>query len=212
MAIRHDAVKKNYRKLSGRVMFPSSHDIFDFPHIKDACFAVLSKLLVAGNDLLVTTKPRFSVVREIDCLFSDYKKRLQFRFTITSNDDRLLSFWEPNAPGFSERMKSLKYAFSNGYKTSVSVEPFLDYDPESLVRTVEPYCTESLWIGKMNYIPRNKVTRNDSSFYDAIRNNYESNHLKELYDGLKRFPKIRFKDSIRIKLGLEDSGILQRDR
>lgn len=202
MTIRGDVVKRNYEKLSGRVMFPSSHDIFDFPRVREACFTVMAKLLKSGNDLLLTTKPRFSVIREIDRLFSQHKEQLQFRFTITSNDDRLLAFWEPNAPPFRERMNALKFAFDRNYRTSVSIEPFLDYYPQVLVETVAPYSSESIWIGKMNYIPRYNIDDDDSPWYDAVRKNYEINHLKNIYDGLKDFPKIRFKDSIRITLGL----------
>jgi len=202
MTVRREAVRKNYGKLSGRVMFPSSHDIFDFPHIKEACFTVMAKLLKSGNDLLITTKPRTSITREIDGLFSQCKERLQFRFTITSNDDELLSFWEPNAPSFRERMDSLKFAFERGYRTSVSIEPFLDYDPRALIETVEPYSTESIWIGKMNYIPDHNISENDSPWYNEARKNYEVGHLKDICNELEDFPKLRLKDSIRIKLDL----------
>jgi len=203
MKIMREVVRKEYRKLAGRVMFPSSHDIFDFPRIKEACFTVLTKLLESGNNVLVTTKPRFSIIQEIDDLLSTYKEQLQFRFTITSNNERLLAFWEPNAPPFQERIKALKYAFNKKYKTSVSIEPFLDYNPKLLIETVSPYSTESIWIGKMNYIPRAYgISEYESSFYDDIRKNYEISHLKEIYEDFKDFPKVRFKDSVRIKVNL----------
>jgi DNA repair photolyase len=203
MRVRKDAVVKNYGLLPGRVMFPSSHDIFDFPLIEKACFIVLEKLLKSGNHVLLTTKPRFSIIQKIDKLFNKYKERLQFRFTITSYNDELLKFWEPNAPLFEERMESLKYAFYRKYKTSVSIEPFLDYNPQVLVKVVEHYSTESIWIGKMNYIPRHNIHDDEVLFYNEIRKNYETNHLKDIYNDLKDFPKIRFKDSIRIKLGIK---------
>jgi len=200
MIIRKEAVTRNYGRLSGRVMFPSSHDIFDFPRIRNACFTVLNKLLESGNNVLVTTKPRFTIIQQIDELFSGYKDILQFRFTITSNSNRLLEFWEPNASPFHERLKSLKYAFNRGYRTSLSIEPFLDYDPCKLVETVAPFSTESIWIGQMNYIPRQDISKHEIPFYNEIRRNYEIEHLKEVYDDLKNLPKIRFKDSIRNRL------------
>jgi len=203
MKIRREAIHKTYRKLPGRVMFPSSHDIFDFPHIEEACFTVLKKLLESGNDVLLTTKPRMNVIQKVDRMFSMHKKRLQFRFTITSNKDQLLGFWEPNAPSFQERMRSLKYAFKEEYKTSVSIEPFLDYDPVGLVELVAPFTTESIWIGRMNYISRRIHFKKDRSYYEEIRKNYETAHLWGIYDRLKEQPLIRFKDSIRIQLGLE---------
>jgi DNA repair photolyase len=139
MEIRPAAMTKSYRKYDGRIMFPSSHDIVDIPEIKDACFKVLEKLLEANNEVLVTTKPCLSVTKDIIDQFENYQKQIQFRFTITSRDNALLSFWEPNAPPYEERLESLILAYKEGFKTSVSVEPFLDSVPQQLVHEVAPY-------------------------------------------------------------------------
>lgn len=201
MRIREKVVQSSFGKMAGRVMFPSSHDIVDIPGIKEACFTTLGKLLESKNEVLVTTKPRFSIIQQIDNLFSDYKKHLQFRFTITSVDNNLLQFWEPNAPLFEERLESLKYAFARKYRTSVSVEPFLDRKPQILISMVEPFCTESIWIGKMNYIPSDStLPRELQPFYSEVRTNYEIEHLLEIYNDLRNLQKIRFKDSLTIKL------------
>lgn len=202
MKIRQSAITKDYRKFPGRVMFPSSHDIVDLPEVEYACFVVLSKLLESGNNVLVTTKPRLKIIRKIVERFSQYKDKLQFRFTITSRNDHLLKFWEPNAPLFRERLACLKIAFSRNYKTSVSIEPFLDHDPQVLVKMVTPYSSESIWIGKMNYIPRNNIFESHTPFYNEIRKNCERKHLMKIYKDLKSFPRVRFKDSIRLELGL----------
>lgn len=200
MKIRHDVLKNNFRKYNGRVMFPSSHDIINMPEVKEACFIVISKLLKAGNEVLITTKPQLLITKSIIKQFKLYKSQIQFRFTITSINDELLSFWEPNAPIFKERLKSLSYAFKKGFKTSVSIEPFLDYDPQKLVNTLSPYITESIWIGPMNYISRNNIPKEDQYQYEKIRKNYEIKHLIELFECFKDFPKFRFKDSMIIKL------------
>jgi len=183
-------------------MFPSSHDIVDIPEIKDACFTVLEKLLAVNNEVLVTTKPCLSVTKDIIEHFRIFQPQIQFRFTITSRDNELLSFWEPNAPPYEERLESLILAYKEGFKTSVSVEPFLDKVPQQLVREVAPYITESIWIGPMNYIPRNNISEEDQPRYDDMRENIEVGHLQEIYEDLKDFPKIMFKDSMKIKLGL----------
>jgi len=198
MKINQVRVNKNYGKKQGRVMFPSSHDITDDPEIESACFSVLSNLLENGNEVLVTTKPRFSTIKKIISRFNQYQEIMQFRFTITSLYGDLLRFWEPNAPPYQERMDSLKLAFNNGFRTSVSMEPFLDYHPEELVKQVDPYCTESIWIGKMNYIQRNNLTPFEQEYYKNIRKNYTLEHLEEVFFNLKENPKIRFKDSFGI--------------
>ena len=202
MKLRTNDVQKRYRKFNGRVMFPSSHDIVDIPEIKDACFTVLEKLLTSNNEVLVTTKPCLSVTKDIIEHFRIFQPQIQFRFTITSRDNELLSFWEPNAPPYEERLESLILAYKEGFKTSVSVEPFLDNVPQQLVREVVAYATESIWIGPMNYIPRNNIPEEDQPMYDSMRDNVKVSHLKEIYEDLKNFPKIRFKDSMMIKLGL----------
>jgi DNA repair photolyase len=203
MEIKKDILSETFKKRPGRVMFPSTHDIFDMAPFKETCFIVLRKLLESGNDMLITSKPRFIITQEIDQRFRHYKEQIQFRFTLTSIEDKLLEFWEPNAPRFKERLTSLQYAFRRGYKTSVSIEPFLDYDPTELVETIAPFTTESIWIGRMNYISRKNLSEEEKPYYREVRRNYETSHLWEVYFKLKKHPKIRFKDSVRNQLGLE---------
>lgn len=67
------------------------------------------------------------MIKEIDRRYRKLKSQMQLRFTIASVNDETLAFWEPKAPRFGERLESLRYAFRRGYRTSVSVEPFLDH-------------------------------------------------------------------------------------
>lgn len=200
MEVNSNVLNKTFRKYSGRVMFPSTHDITEVPEVKEACLIVIKKLLEAGNELLITTKPRLPITRDIINRFHSFKLQMQFRFTITSLDNHLLSFWEPNAPAFEERLKSLKYAYREGFKTSVSVEPFLDYNPKTLIGILSPYVTESIWLGPMNYIPKNGIANEDRQYYTEIRKSYEIYHLKEIFEDLRDYPGIRFKDSMTNRL------------
>ncbi|NIO36124.1 hypothetical protein GTO27_00290 [Candidatus Bathyarchaeota archaeon] len=200
MEICDDALEKVFKKRPGRVMFPSTHDIFDFSPYKEACFTVLRRLLESENDVLITSKPKLTVIQDIDRQFRRFIEQMQFRFTITSNSDELLEFWEPNAPRFKERLSSLEYAYRRGFRTSVSIEPFLDYDPTELIETVRPFTTESIWIGRMNYIPCTNISRSERSHYVRVRRNYETAHLYKIFEEFNGQPLIRFKDSIRIQL------------
>ena len=202
MIINKSAVDRNYVRYKGRVMFPSTHDVTDNPEIQEACFIVIHKLFQAGNEVLITTKPRLAVIEEIIKRFYTFREQLQFRFTITSADQQLLSFWEPNAPAYEERFDSLKYAYENGFKTSVSVEPFLDFTPQTLIHALSPYVTESIWLGPMNYIPQNGFSREDEQKYTEIRKRYEMSHLKQIYEEIKDFPLIKFKDSMTNRLNM----------
>jgi len=202
MIVNKGAVERKYRKYNGRVMFPSTHDITDDEKVKEACFTVICKLLESGNEVLVTTKPRLSVTKQIIELFGLYIEQLQFRFTITSMNNHLLSFWEPHAPSYEERFASLQYACAKGCKTSVSIEPFLDYVPQTLIRSLSPYVTESIWLGPMNYIPSNSIPESDKHYYEDIRHNYSLVHLQEIYEDLRGNPIIRLKDSMINRLGM----------
>jgi len=196
MVVNQKAVDRKYTQYNGRVMFPSSHDIIDDPEVISGCFTVLNKLLNAGNQVLITTKPDFNVVKKIIDEFSVYKDQIQFRFTITSNNDELLSFWEPNAPPFKVRLESLKFSMEKEYKTSVSIEPFLDFDPIPLINEIMPYITESIWIGPMNYISRSKIPKKYEERYYLIRKNYEKNNIINIITKLESISKIRLKDSM----------------
>ena len=189
-------IHKGYAKRKGRIMFPTSHDIT----IKSLyhCLVVIKKIIDARNEVLITTKPRLNCIKKICSNFSKIKELVQFRFTITSNKNNFLKFWESGAPLFEERLESLKYAFKKGYKTSVSIEPFLDEDPYVLVDTLIPYVTESIWIGKMNYIQTNNLNSIERKYYNEIRRICSKNNLSNIVKKASTYKdsRIRIKDSI----------------
>lgn len=189
-------INRNFKKRQGRVMFPSSHDIT--PTSLNTCIIVLKRLLKAGNEVLITTKPNLSCIKKICDYFFKFKSLIQFRFTITSFNNDLLKFWESNAPKFEERLESLKYAYNSNYKTSVSIEPYLDRNPIPLIKKLVPFITESIWLGKMNYIRRNNFQENEGKYYNKIRENYSINNIIHLLWELKQIAdcKIKLKDSI----------------
>jgi len=140
--IRNKDVYKRYKKYPGRVMFPSSHDITDKNW--SACIIVLNRLLEAGNEVLIVSKPHFNCIVAICAVFENYRDKLTFRFSIGSYDDKILSFWEPNAPNYQERKEALEVAFNHGFQTSVSAEPMLDSaNIDTLIGELLPYVTNS---------------------------------------------------------------------
>ncbi len=178
---------QSFRKRKGRGMFPTAHDITPQTYIQYV--VVLQRLLRAGNEVLITTKPNFNLIKMLCGQIIFYSSQVQFRFTITSIYDQKLKHWEENAPNYQSRKDSLIYAFNEGFKTSVSIEPYLDADPNPLIMELAPYCTESLWIGIMN-----------PKFYKYPIHDKQSVRL--VVDNLKNLPfpiydKVRLKDSIR---------------
>lgn len=197
------AINKSYKKRSGRVMFPTSHDIT--PETLEHCLTVLEKLLKSSNEILITSKPDPYCIMAILNKFEDYTSQIQFRFTITSYSEKRLKFWEPNAPSYLERLDSLFTAFHRGFKTSVSIEPFLDKNPLKIIEKVAPYCTESIWIGVMNYIRIEGITPEEEPFYIYQRKISSWTNIQTIVENLKQLPE-EIKSKIRLKDTLKNKG------
>jgi DNA repair photolyase len=202
---KHD---KRVKKTDGYIMFPSSHDITP----ENLCYSIpfLGKLVTAGNKVLIVTKPHLDVVQTICDIFTNFKDNILFRFTIGSVDSEVLKFWEPNAPDYEERKASLEYAFNNGYSTSVSCEPMLDINADILVAELESFVTDSIWIGKANFlIKRLKTNGFDNAGTIKIANELVASQSDEniqlLYNKLLRNDKVKWKESIKKVVGLEIS-------
>ena len=196
-------VTKKRQKIEGRIMFPSTHDIT--PQFLDECVTVLRKLLAAGNEVLIVSKPHLECVERLCQEFAEYKEKIIFRFTIGAMDDELLGFWEPGAPAFAERLASLKYAHEEGFRTGVSAEPMLDVPHAvELYETLIPFVTGTIWFGKMNEIRRRVApkTKQEKAAVKRIEDNQTDERIIELYERLKDEPKIRWKDSIKKVVGL----------
>jgi len=201
--VRQRDVDKRQKLYDGRVMFPSSHDIT--PGNLDACMIVIEKLLFVGNELLIVSKPNLACIRAICHRFKAFKNKVIFRFTIGACDDDILSFFEPNAPRYEERKASLKYAFEEGFETSVSVEPMLCADGIiDLVEDLEPFTTNSIWIGKMNHIKNVRIDDDEiRKAVDVIKNGQSDENIWKIYNKLKDNSLIKWKDSIKKVVGIE---------
>lgn len=209
--IREEEVKKGRHHRKGTVMFPTTHDIT--PAFLQPCLTVLQKLIKAGNKVLVVTKPHLSCIQEIHRVCTDNIGQILFRFTITADDDAVLSYWEPHAPSFLERVESLKYAYQAGCNTSVSVEPMLDApNVVRLFHALEPWVNDAIWIGKMNKV-RSRVhiaTEEDETQVRRIEENQTDDHIHAIYEALRNERKIKWKESFKSILGLplaEEAGL-----
>jgi len=202
--IRDKEFNKSRTKRQGTIMFPSAHDISEetLPQFME----VLGKLLRAGNTVLVVSKPKPSYITAICKRFEAFKSTLLFRFTIGAYKARILEYWDPHAPTYRERLQSLQVAFKNGFNTSVSVEPMLDsFNVEKLFYKLEPFVTDTIWIGKLNKI-RERVhieTDEDEKQVAKIEAGQTDERVQAIYAALKDEPKIRWKESFKEVLGLE---------
>jgi DNA repair photolyase len=197
--IRQKDVDKKIKKYPKMVMFPSSHDIR--PSNLLPAVQVLNNILSAGNEVLVTSKPNYECIKKICETFINYKDKILFRFTIGSTESAVLRFWETNAPTFEERYASLKLAYNMGYQISVSAEPLLDKDVKSLINTLSPHITDTIWIGKAEQLCKRLVMNgyNDpetiSKANDLIKWQNDPSFIRSLYETYKDNPMIRWKTS-----------------
>lgn len=192
------AMKDDYPKYDGLVMYPTHHDIE--PRHLHHHIALIRKLLASGNEILLTTKAHYECIDEISFVFERYKSQISFMFTITSLNDDVSRFWEPNAPCPHERLASLMLAFMRGYRTSVILEPMLEGPAEAraIYRRVLPFVTGEIWIGKMNSptvrvdmsIPENEVA------VKRILRSQSYQNIVGLYDELNGQDKVKWKESI----------------
>jgi len=210
----HDVEKKR-KKLSGGVMFPTTHDIT--PNNLDACMVVLGKLLEAGNEVLIVSKPHLDCIKRICDEFEQYQDlyeidddghrryKMVFRFSIGACDPKILSFWEPGAPSYSERKAALQYSYENGFQTSVSAEPMLDaFRIDDLTIDLLPYVTESFWIGKMSKIEYFGKNADSNLKREIVRIEHGQTDtvIMAIYDRYKDNPLIKWKDSIEEVVGI----------
>lgn len=209
--IKEDRLARAINRRKGTIMFPSTHDIT--PHNLPEAKYFLHKLLAPGNRVLVVSKPRLDCIKSIcdEFAFKYFRDRNQilFRFTIGSWDDDILSVWEPGAPNFFERYSSLKYAFENGYKTSVSMEPMLDRQPWKTIIQVKQFVTDAIWLGKMNDWRRRISTNGHdiNKIHPDLTSDIEywerDENIFKLYEMHHNDPLIRWKESIKKVIGLK---------
>lgn len=197
--IRQSAVDKNWARHIGVIMYPTTHDI-TLEYLQSSII-VLKKMLTAGNHVLIVSKPHFECIIALCKELSEWKSQILFRFTIGSMDATVSHLWEPGAPVPYERVRCLKHAYTTGYSTSVSVEPNLGgtLNATDVVEAVEDYVTHDIWIGKMNKID-SRVHADNQEMVDAIERIRvaqcdESTLL--LYNHLRYYPKVAWKDSIK---------------
>ena len=181
-------------------MFPSTHDITT--RNLSECLCVLRKLLDVGNKVLIVSKPHWPCITLICETFMEYRSQIMFRFTIGSKDDEVLSFWEPNAPGFKERRACLGYAYHCRYQTSVSCEPYLDEHVIDLFLAVKPWTTHSFWVGKLRDFKRrvdmsDVTSEQEEKFVKPLKAAQTDEAVWKFYNQLAVERLVKWKDSIR---------------
>jgi len=191
--------KRSFGKRNGTIMIPSSHDIT--VSNLDKSVEVLSALLESGNNVLVVTKAHPRCIDRLVTVFESHRANMEIRFTVGSANSTVLKIWEPGAPSFEERLEALRRAFDARFVTSVSCEPLLDEDFDTLYAQVAPFVTTAIWVGKMNAAYRRVRVNVDGAFderyLDALVASQSDEKILELYRRYRNKPDIAWKESIK---------------
>ena len=186
------------RKLKGVIMFPTTHDITP-GDVLDRSQIHLRDMLEAGNEVLIVSKPHLLCIERLIVALEEFKNQVMFRFTIGAIDDDILEYWEPNAPDFGERLACLRKAYRAGYRTSVSMEPLLDWENVGvMINIFDLFVTDSIWIGKMRN-PRQRVEISNPLDEKMVRKIIKSQSDENVIDLWRKYeghPTIKWKDSI----------------
>jgi DNA repair photolyase len=202
--LRPKMLDKGWRKRRGRIMFPTTHDIT--PDNLRACESVLVKMLEAGNEILIVSKPHLECIKRLCKTLTPFRGKVMFRFTIGLMDERLRALWEPGAPSFGERLASLRHAYWAGFTTSVSCEPLLEpWNARKLVDRLSPFVTDSIWIGKINNLRRCVGWKLLEDHPDLLRlEEWQTDEkVREVAKGMKGLSLIKWKDSYKKVLGVK---------
>lgn len=191
------------KKYSDWIMFPTSHDISEYYLPAFRCH--LYNILIAGNCVVIVTKPRRTSIKAICSEFSSFRDNIIFRFTIGGLDEKAMRLWEPGASALPERLWCLKYAFEQGFRTSISSEPMLVSceEAEKFYYSVEPLVTEDIWFGKMSGVggftnhPDPEVARRAAE----LQRVYAGDNIMQFAEKMAGLSKVSWKDSIQKVIG-----------
>lgn len=206
-------VDRDYGKVRGRIMFPSSHDITK--RNVSECAVVLRKMLEAGNEVLVVTKPDLDCIGLLCESLRQWQRQVMFRFTIGSVAEATLRFWEPGAPSFESRIKSLMSCYLHGWRTSVSCEPYLDPYPQHVFSACYDYLSNDpaggFWIGKLRHwasrVDMAGATKEElQRFVEPLQAAQSDAFVHGLVREICGRRYVRFKDSIREVIERQDTG------
>lgn len=204
-AVNLKAVKKRYQPKKCAYMFPTSHDIT--PYYLPYATETLKKVLAAGNEVLIVSKPHLECIEALCSELGQYKAQILYRFTIGTLDPEVSKFWEPGAPLPAERIEALKFAYLAGFSTSISMEPMLGGVDEAVqtFKAVFPYVTETIWLGKMNR--RVKLTApEDIEAFRKIKELQRDSEILRLVSTMGSNPKVAWKDSIKEVIKKNNKG------
>ena len=172
----------NYKKPS--IMLSSSTDPYQYIEAKEKLTQKILQTFINfkfdGKLLCLTKSP--IILRDINLL--KQIKHLKVGLSICHNNEKLKSFFEPNAPSIKSRFETLKILNKNGIDTCVFIAPILPYydnhldELEVLFNEIKKSGTNSVVCDLLNLYGNMNVYKN------LFKNNVKAKKLyvDKLYD------------------------------
>ena len=204
--------ERSRRHCNGVTMFPTQHDIW--PPLASGAAELGNEYVRNGSMLLVVSKPHVEVIEQLTHAWNTPQHRglIQFRFTITTLDTDLASFWEPGAPRIAERLEAARLAHDAGFRTSFSIEPMLDVTTTprllELLHGISP--GGELWVGLMRRANQRVIVDDDatSAALATVLHDQTFTNVQRMAGRIEAMPDVRgavrWKDSIQEMMGYDE--------
>ncbi|MFW9990905.1 MAG: hypothetical protein ACFFD4_02475 [Candidatus Odinarchaeota archaeon] len=209
--IRMKDVTKGYRRRSGRIMMPSSHNI-DQTNVMVAV-QVLRKLLDTGNkDILVVMKSHPDVITTLCKELEGIIPEIELRHSIPTLDEKLRKVLMPGCPTVDQMLLSVETAKQYKARQSVNVGPYVCAKPWEVVEKVVELGIkpENIWMEPMSH--RTKLYKRSAvlrKYKDQLERIYSPTYMRKIKNVLDdRGLHIRYKQTFLNTMARESDLLL----
>jgi len=115
-------------------------------HLDTLVENVKNELIGHASKISIVMKPNLKVMIDTCERLMEYKNRIVLVIQINSCNTAMIKILDPFSPYFIDRLAALKYAFENGYNTSVEADPMIDNKMVELVEKIKEYVTDYIYI------------------------------------------------------------------
>lgn len=134
----------------GVVGFPGTHDIHESNLEKS--IKTIKILVDYGNNVILVTKGLNLIVSKLIDALCMYKDKVEFRFSFSTNYDDLIKKLEGNSPLYKEKKFALQLAFQRGFRTSISMEPYISSNLVEIINDLKEFVSSKIFfVGVMNH-------------------------------------------------------------
>ncbi len=119
-------------------------------HQKNLFQKVHEELDDNDSEMLLVLKPSLQIMMSICEKLEVYKGRLIFVIHLNSVNTPIIKLVDPYSPYSVDRLSALKFAFENGFRTTIEAIPIYDNAIFELIEKVKEFVTDFIHVDKMS--------------------------------------------------------------